>query len=59
MIELEDRDDLSPICPYCDKEIRKILETKVNSKLGVRYLYFCEHCQKVLGVSHRKGFWMG
>jgi hypothetical protein len=27
--------------------------------LGRRYLYFCPHCRKVLGVSHRKGFWMG
>ena len=27
--------------------------------LGKRYVYFCPNCKSVLGVSHRKGFWMG
>jgi len=29
-----------------------------ESTLGVRYIYFCTECRKVLGVSQRKGFWM-
>ena len=31
----------------------------LNSLFGKRYIYFCPECRKVLGVSHRKGFWMG
>ena len=49
----------TPICPHCDKHIDRISARKIESKLGVRYLYFCSQCKKVLGVSHRKGFWMG
>jgi len=32
---------------------------ELESMLGKRYIYFCPNCRKVLGVSHRKGFWMG
>jgi hypothetical protein len=46
-------------CPHCDKPLQRVLARKLRSSLGVRFLYFCSHCKKVLGVSHRKGFWMG
>jgi hypothetical protein len=49
----------APICPHCGKEINELAARRVESILGVRFLYFCTHCCKVLGVSHRKGFWMG
>jgi len=49
----------TPICPHCEKHIDRVLAKKIKGKLGVRYLYFCSHCKKALGVSHRKGFWMG
>ena len=26
---------------------------------GRRYCYSCTECKKILGISHRKGFWMG
>jgi hypothetical protein len=32
---------------------------RVESVFGVRFLYSCADGRKVLGVSHRKGFWMG
>jgi uncharacterized protein with PIN domain len=55
------REDFSaaPICPHCGKEIQEIAARRVESALGVRFLYYCCDCRKVLGVSHRKGFWMG
>jgi uncharacterized protein with PIN domain len=55
------RDDFSaaPICPHCEKEIQEIASRRVESLLGVRFVYYCTACRKVLGVSHRKGFWMG
>jgi len=68
MIELEDQaeeraarpsDIKNPICPHCSKDIKKIYMREIKSYLGKRYLYYCADCLKVLGLSHRKGFWMG
>jgi Zn-finger nucleic acid-binding protein len=59
MIEAEERNDIRPMCPHCKIEITKVLLQRVSSVFGKRYLYFCPHCRAVLGVSHRKGFWMG
>lgn len=59
MIEARERDDVKPICPHCSKPIREVGFRKLSGVLGKRYLYFCSACLKVLGVSHRKGFWMG
>jgi uncharacterized protein with PIN domain len=49
----------APICPHCEKEIQEVAARRVESTLGVRFMYYCTACRKVLGVSHRKGFWMG
>lgn len=49
----------SPICPHCETAVTKIMARKVEGFLGVRFVYFCAACRKVLGMSHRKGFWMG
>lgn len=49
----------TPVCPHCGKEIQELAARRVESPLGVRFLYCCCACRKVLGVSHRKGFWMG
>ncbi len=50
---------VGPICPHCGEEIEEMAARRVDSTLGVRFLYYCIHCRKVLGVSQRKGFWMG
>jgi len=49
----------APLCPHCGKEIRDLAARRVESTFGVRFVYYCRDCRKVLGVSHRKGFWMG
>ena len=59
MIQCIETDSVTPLCPHCETEIREVLCRKVDGFLGVRYLYFCKDCRKTLGVSHRKGFWMG
>lgn len=59
MIELEEKMNIDPICPHCSTSLNKIYFQWLRGFLGRRYLYFCPHCHKVLGVSHRKGFWMG
>ena len=58
-MELEQRFDINPICPHCNNALAKLLFTELRGILGKRYVYFCPHCSKILGVSHRKGFWMG
>ena len=59
MIELEERNDVTPLCPHCEEPVRTIQYATLSAFLGRRYVYFCATCKKVLGVSHRKGFWMG
>lgn len=59
MLNLVQRDDVDPICPYCQATIRNLAFRELSSVLGRRYVYFCEQCRAVLGVTHRKGFWMG
>lgn len=58
-MEIEERNDVAPICPHCEKAVTTIHYQLLSKFLGRRYVYFCGECRKVLGVSHRKGFWMG
>ena len=59
MVNLEEREDVQPICPHCSTRLVTLWMQTIRGVLGKRYIYFCPHCHKVLGVSHRKGFWMG
>ena len=54
--EVVKRDDLTPICCHCNKEL-----TEVYSKVrGIGYvggkdvMYFCPHCLKVLGFGQSR-----
>lgn len=58
-VKIQEEHPSEPLCPHCGKEIRELAARRVQSTLGVRFLYYCAECRKVLGVSHRKGFWMG
>ena len=59
MIEIEERNDITPLCPHCDEPAGHIQYRSLSGFLGRRYIYWCGACKKILGVSHRKGFWMG
>ena len=59
MITLESKDDIQPLCPHCEVELHTVWMQELRGILGRRYTYFCPHCRKVLGISHRKGLWMG
>jgi len=59
MLPVQEREDILPICPHCGKELHNIWCRLLESLFGKRYIYFCPECRKVLGISHRKGFWMG
>ena len=59
MLEIEERDEVQPLCPHCERALRTVWFRRLKGIAGKRYIYFCPACQKVLGISHRKGFWMG
>ncbi|MBN1465910.1 hypothetical protein JXA02_09125 [candidate division KSB1 bacterium] len=59
MIPAEENAAVLPKCPHCEKDITLVWYHELSGFLGKRYIYFCPHCRAVLGVSHRKGFWMG
>jgi uncharacterized protein with PIN domain len=59
MIPCEERTDEIPLCPHCNAALSKVSCRRLSSTFGKRYIYYCPACKKTLGVSHRKGFWMG
>jgi uncharacterized protein YbaR (Trm112 family) len=59
MIELEEHLAVLPICPHCKAELQTVAYRELRGILGKRFIYFCPNCRSALGVSHRKGFWMG
>jgi len=59
MISATEKNDVKPICPHCKIEVTSIHYQEMTGVFGKRYLYFCPNCKSVLGISHRKGFWMG
>jgi hypothetical protein len=58
-MNIESREDVNPVCPHCQTVLQAIWYRELRGVLGRRYVYFCPQCSKVLGISHRKGFWMG
>jgi hypothetical protein len=59
MIEIKEQYSAKPRCPFCESEVGTVYMQQVRAVLGKRYVYFCAKCHKILGLSHRKGFWMG
>lgn len=45
------REDLEPICPYCEKTLPMVFIRTKGFPLvqGTNVVYFCPHCKKVLG----------
>lgn len=56
---IQERNDVTVVCPHCERGIDTMWCQVIRGFLGKRYVYFCPSCAKVLGVSHRKGLWMG
>ncbi len=59
MTNLIEKNDVQPVCPHCSEPLNEIWFRGLKGFLGKRYVYFCSKCRKALGVSHRKGFFMG
>lgn len=58
-MQIRETKNATAVCPHCEKNISVINAQKIKSTFGVRFVYFCDNCRKVLGLSHRKGFFMG
>ena len=59
MLPVLDKEDVYPMCPHGERQLTSIWRRALESVFGKRYVYFCPDCKKVLGISQRKGFWMG
>lgn len=59
MVNIVERNDVNLVCLHCKTDLADIFTQKFYGFFGKRYIYFCPNCKAVLGVSHRKGFWMG
>ena len=59
MVQCREVETVTPVCPHCEAPVEEIWCRSLSGLLGRRFVYFCSKCHKVLGVSHRKGFWMG
>lgn len=64
-VMISEQPELVPLCPHCNHELGEIVATTARGQgsaafmFGKRTVYACPSCRKALGVSHRKGFWMG
>lgn len=49
MVDVE-KEDITPVCPHCEKDLDKIVEVD-RGFFSVARVYCCPHCRKVIGVS--------
>ena len=49
-----EREKIHAVCPHCSKNIDSAWVFKLDSVIGVRYVYLCERCQKSLGIFQKK-----
>jgi hypothetical protein len=62
---VEEDPTLVPDCQHCGAALTTIRTRQLSAsgsaqaRFGKRYAYACPGCNRLLGVSHRKGFWMG
>jgi len=45
------REDVVPVCPYCEAELPEFHMRKARGPFGVGrgFVFFCPHCRKVMG----------
>ena len=59
MVRLKKNEDVVPVCPHCKAQLTTVYFQELAGLLGRRYIYFCPDCASCLGISHRKGLFMG
>ena len=58
-LPMEERDDLNPICPHCERQIERLYYRQIRDLGGKRNIYFCSDCHRVLGVAQERSLWTG
>ena len=53
-----EKEKVNAVCPECLKEISYVWTCTIDSVIGTRYVFFCGECQKNLGISHEKEFYL-
>jgi len=55
---LIDRDDVTPVCPHCEKDLDVVFRRGTGVPLGQgrTLVYFCSHCHKTLGFAQGRFF---
>jgi hypothetical protein len=59
MLNVRIADDIEMLCPHCGATIEELLARRIRHDLGKAYAHACPRCRKLVGITHRKGFWMG
>ncbi len=49
MVEIE-KEDIDPICPHCEKVLKKLIEVK-RGWFSINRVFCCPHCHKIVGIS--------
>jgi len=42
--------DITPVCPFCEKEVKKLIEVK-RGMFKINRVFCCPHCNKIVGIS--------
>jgi hypothetical protein len=64
-IVVEEDGALVPDCPHCGAALTRVRARTLAADgsstfwFGRRYAYACPACNRLLAITHRKGFWMG
>jgi len=45
-----EKKDIVPICPFCEKEVNKLVEVK-RGWFSINNVFCCPHCKKIIGIS--------
>ncbi len=50
---LIDREDLAPVCPFCERELTEVYRRGVGFPIGQgrTLVYLCPECHKILGFA--------
>ena len=43
--------DITPVCPYCEKEVEEVVEASRQGVFVVTRIYCCPHCHKILSIA--------
>ena len=53
MVRIE-RQDIVPLCPYCEKKVEKLIQVS-RSWFAINRVLCCPHCKKIVGTSAGRG----